>query len=66
MSQEFSKAVIEKIGYYVYILKDPRDSKIFSTIELFAKGKYIWIAESDDYCEIARCANFNYTDRWVR
>jgi hypothetical protein len=26
---EFSQAVCEKIGYYVYILKDPRTSKIF-------------------------------------
>lgn len=27
--KEFSKAVCEKIGYYVYILKDPRTSTIF-------------------------------------
>jgi hypothetical protein len=27
--KEFSQSVCEKIGYYVYVLKDPRDSKIF-------------------------------------
>lgn len=27
--KEFSKAVCEKIGYYVYVLKDPRSSIIF-------------------------------------
>ena len=26
---QFSEAVCENIGYYVYVLKDPRDSKIF-------------------------------------
>ncbi len=29
MIKPFSKAVCEEIGYYVYILKDPRDSMIF-------------------------------------
>ncbi len=29
MITEFSQAVCERIGYYVYILKDPRDGKIF-------------------------------------
>lgn len=27
--KQFSQAVIEKIGYYVYVLKDPRNSEIF-------------------------------------
>lgn len=27
--KQFSQAVIESIGYYVYVLKDPRDSEIF-------------------------------------
>ena len=27
--KEFSQSVCEKIGYYVYVLKDPRDSKTF-------------------------------------
>ncbi|HTD98440.1 MAG TPA: hypothetical protein VK668_04105 [Mucilaginibacter sp.] len=29
MSFEFSQAVTERLGYYVYILKDPRDNSIF-------------------------------------
>ena len=32
---QFSEAVCEKIGYYVYVLIDPRDSKIF----YIGKGK---------------------------
>jgi hypothetical protein len=27
--KEFSQAVVEKLGYYVYVLKDPRTSEIF-------------------------------------
>jgi uncharacterized protein len=27
--REFSKAVCERIGFYVYVLKDPRTSIIF-------------------------------------
>ena len=26
---QFSQAVIDKIGYYVYLLKDPRNGRIF-------------------------------------
>jgi len=35
MIKEFSQSVCEQIGYYVYILKDPRDGKIF----YIGKGK---------------------------
>ena len=33
--KQFSQAVCEKIGYYVYVLKDPRNSEIF----YIGKGK---------------------------
>jgi hypothetical protein len=48
---EFSTAVCEKVGYYVYILKDPRDNKTF----YIGKGKgnrvfqHIFGAKSSDY-----------------
>ncbi|QJD95215.1 hypothetical protein HH214_04640 [Mucilaginibacter robiniae] len=35
MHKEFSQAVAEKIGYYVYLLKDPRNNTIF----YIGKGK---------------------------
>lgn len=35
MITEFTQAVCEKIGYYVYFLRDPRDKKIF----YIGKGK---------------------------
>lgn len=36
MIKEFSEAVSERIGYYVYLLKDPRNDSIFYV----GKGKY--------------------------
>jgi hypothetical protein len=52
MIKEFSKAVCERIGYYVYILKDPRNDTIF----------YVGKGKGNRLFQHVQCALENATD----
>lgn len=52
MIKEFSNAVCERIGYYVYILKDPRNDTIF----------YVGKGKGNRLFQHVQCALVNATD----
>lgn len=52
MIKEFSNSVSERIGYYVYILKDPRNDSIF----------YVGKGKGNRLFQHVQCALENATD----